>query len=148
MERRLARRPRPKHDREVGCPAAGHPRHSQEPQPPPHQQRQPFSEAQLKTLKYHPLFPDRFGSLEDAQLFCRGFFAWYNHKHHHSGLALLTPADVHFGRAPARLAHRAEVLRAAYAAHPERFHCLPRPNPLPEAVWINPPQEDAPTTLP
>jgi transposase InsO family protein len=108
----------------------------------------PFSEAQLKTLKYHPLFPDRFGSLEDAQLFCRGFFPWYNYKHHHSGLALLTPADVHFGRAPERLAHRAEVLRAAYAAHPDRFHSLPRPKQLPAAVWINPPQEDTPTAVP
>ena len=106
----------------------------------------PFSEAQLKTLKYHPLFPDRFGSLEDAHLFCRDFFPWYNHRHHHSGLALLTPAD--FGRAPARLAHRAAVLRAAYAAHPERFRCLPRPRQLPTAVWINPPQEHSPTTVP
>lgn len=108
----------------------------------------PYSEAQLKTLKYHPLFPDRFGSLEDARLFCRGFFPWYNHQHHHSGLALLTPADVHFGRAPEILARRAEVLHAAYAAHPERFRCVPRPLQLPQAVWINPPLEDTPTTVP
>ena len=108
----------------------------------------PYSEAQLKTLKYHPLFPDRFGSLEHGRLFCRGFFPWYNHQHHHSGLALLTPADVHFGRAPEILARRADVLRAAYAAHPERFHRVPRPRQLPQAVWINPPQEDTPTRLP
>jgi putative transposase len=108
----------------------------------------PFSEAQIKTAKYHPLFPDRFGSLEDAQLFCRRFFPWYNEEHHHAGLALLTPADVHWGRAPETLARRAETLRTAYAAHPERFAALPRPAQLPNGVWINPPQEDTPTAVP
>jgi len=38
----------------------------------------PFSEAQFKTLKYRPTFPDRFGSLEDARAFCAAFFTWYN----------------------------------------------------------------------
>ena len=108
----------------------------------------PFSESQFKTLKYHPWFPDRFGSPEDGQLFCRRFFAWYNFKHHHSGLALLTPADVHFGRAPEILAQRAAVLHAAYAAHPQRFRALPQPKQLLQAVWINPPQEDTPTAVP
>lgn len=36
----------------------------------------PFSEAQFKTLKYRPGFPDRFGSIEDARVFCQGFFPW------------------------------------------------------------------------
>jgi putative transposase len=108
----------------------------------------PFSESQFKTLKYHPQFPDRFGSPEDGQLFCRGFFGWYNFKHHHSGLAFLTPADVHFGRAPTILTQRAEVLRAAYTAHPERFRALPRPKQLLQAVWINPPLEDTPKAVP
>ena len=108
----------------------------------------PFSEAHIKTVKYHPVFPDRFGSQEDALGFCRGFFPWYNEEHHHAGLALLTPADVHWGRAPVILARRAETLRAAYAAHPERFAALPRPKQLPAAVWINPPKEDTPTALP
>jgi len=108
----------------------------------------PISEAHFKTMKYHPLFPDRFGSLEDGHIFCRSFFPWYNLEHHHSGLALLTPAVVHFGCAPEILARRAEVLRAAYAAHPERFRALPTPAQLPKAVWINPPQEDTTTTVP
>ncbi len=30
-----------------------------------------FSEAQFQTLKYRPDFPERFGSLEDAHVFCR-----------------------------------------------------------------------------
>ena len=59
----------------------------------------PYSEAAFKTLKYRPTFPDRFGSLEDARAFCVGFFLWYNTVHRHSGIGLLTPADVHAGRA-------------------------------------------------
>jgi len=100
----------------------------------------PFSEAQFKTLKYRPTFPERFGCLEDTRAFLRPFFSWYNHEHHHNGLALLTPAQVHDGQVEAVLARRQEVLDVAYAAHPERFvRRPPQPQrPLP-AVWINPP---------
>ena len=67
--------------------------------------------------------------------------ALYNTEHHHDGLALLTPYDVHHGLAPERLAQRTRVLDAAYAAHPERFvRREPKPATLPEAVWINPPK--------
>jgi putative transposase len=101
----------------------------------------PFSEAQFKTMKYRPDFPARFASLEHAREFLRRFFDWYNTEHHHDGLALLTPYDVHHGLAPERLAQRARVLDAAYAAHPERFvRREPKPAALPEAVWINPPK--------
>ncbi len=34
----------------------------------------PYSEAQFKTLKYRPDFPERFGSIEDARAHCRAFF--------------------------------------------------------------------------
>src|SRR5204863_3453134 len=81
----------------------------------------PFSEAQFKTLKYRPAFPTRFGSIQDARAHCHVFFPWYNTEHHHSALGLLTPADVHHGRAAQRVAARATVLATAYAAHPERF---------------------------
>jgi len=102
----------------------------------------PFSEAQFKTMKYRPDFPSFFASREHARNHCASFFPWYNNEHHHVGLGLLTPHDVHHGLAPARLAHRADVLAAAYAAHPERFvRRAPRPSPLPTHVWINPPQE-------
>ncbi len=43
----------------------------------------PYSEAQFKTLKYAPAFPDRFGSLPDARAFCEQFFTYYNHEHRH-----------------------------------------------------------------
>jgi putative transposase len=100
----------------------------------------PFSEAQFKTLKYRPDFPDRFGSLQDARVFCQQFFSWYNHDHRHSGIGLHTPADVHYGRAATIRAARAEVLTAAYATHPERFvRKHPEPPKLPGTVWINKP---------
>jgi putative transposase len=104
----------------------------------------PFSEAQFKTFKYRPTFPDRFGSIQDARAHGQEFFAWYNEDHHHSGLGLLTPHDVHFGLAAHRLALRADVLAAAYAAHPERFPAgQPAPAAAPTEVWINPPKPRA-----
>ncbi len=104
----------------------------------------PFSEAQFRTLKYCPQFPDRFGSLEDGRAFGQEFFRWYNQDHRHSGLGFLTPATVHFGQAAAVRAQRARVLTAAYAAHPERFvKGRPQPADLPTAVWINPPVKKA-----
>jgi len=102
----------------------------------------PYSAAQFKTLKYRPDFPGRFGSIEAARLFCRAFFAWYNDEHHHSGLGLHTPADVHYGTAEQTRRKRAGVLDSAYAAHPERFvRTPPRPPKLPAASWINPPDD-------
>jgi len=102
----------------------------------------PFSEAQFKTLKYRPEFPDRFGSYEHALSVCRELFHWYNHEHHHSSIGLMTPAIVHYGHAPRLLDHRREVLTEAFRRHPERFvHGTPEPPSIPEAVWINPPAE-------
>ena len=103
----------------------------------------PFSEAQFRTLKYRPDFPDRFGSLQDARSWARRFFYWYNQEHRHTSLALLTPAMVHGGRAEAVLQQRQQVLSTAYLANPERFvRGQPVPGQLPSAVWINPPQTD------
>jgi putative transposase len=107
----------------------------------------PFSEAQFKTLKYRPEFPDRFGSIEASRAFCQDFFRWYNNVHRHSGIGLLPPRDVHYGLAEERSLERARVLEAAYLANPERFpRGLPRPPAVPEAVWINKPAADAPAT--
>lgn len=100
----------------------------------------PFSEAGFKTLKYRPGFPERFGSDVDARGFCGDFFRWYNDEHHHSGIELLTPSDVHHGRATQRLQSRTQVLGAAFAQHPERFvQGTPRAGTLPNEVWINKP---------
>ena len=102
----------------------------------------PFSEAQFKTLKYRPEFPERFGSEQDARAFCRVLTDWYNNEHRHSGICMLTPATVHYGQAEAALEHRFQVMRQAYAAHPERFSRPPQRQRLPERVWINPPHPE------
>jgi putative transposase len=101
----------------------------------------PFSEAQFKTMKYRPEFPERFGSIQDARRVGHVFFPWYNTAHRHSGLGMLTPHEVHYGLAAKRVEARRRVLAAAYAAHPERFVAgLPRPPALPTEVWINKPK--------
>ena len=84
----------------------------------------PFSEAQFRTFKYRPEFPKRFGALEHARAICHDLLAWYNDAHHHSGLSYLTPADVHYGRAPAildlRAPHPPRGLRRASGAIRQR----------------------------
>ena len=111
----------------------------------------PFSEAQFRTFKYRPEFPDRFGSIAHARNIGHDLFTWYNEAHHHSGLTYLTPADVHYGRAARVLEVRHHTRLAAYTTHPERFvQGPPRLETLPHAVWINPPAkttaQDAPGT--
>ena len=104
----------------------------------------PFSEAQFKTLKYRPEFPQRFGSLEDSRAFCRPFFRWYNTEHRHSGIAFMTPQDVHYGRATQILETRSVTMDAAFEAHPKRFKDKrPVLKSLPVAVWINPPVNES-----
>lgn len=101
----------------------------------------PFSEAHFKTLKYGPGFPPFFANIEQARDFCRAFFAWYNDDHRHSGIALLTPADVHHGRAEERIAARRSVLHKAWTAHPERFvRGIPEPPVIATATYINRPE--------
>ena len=104
----------------------------------------PYSEAGFKTLKYCPAFPGAFGSIQDARAFCDTFFAYYNHEHRHSGIALHTPASVHYGTAPQIRADRARTLDAAYAANPDRFRRRrPPPPKLPTTAWINDPSREA-----
>ena len=100
----------------------------------------PFSEAQFKTLKYRPDYPERFASLAQAHQWATAFFDWYNNEHRHSSLGLMTPAAVHWGLDHQLTQQRQQVLQAAYAVHPERFvNGLPKPPQVPAAVWINPP---------
>ena len=102
----------------------------------------PFSEAQFKTLKYRPTFPDRFGCIEDARAHCQEFFNWYNNMHRHSGIGFMTPQTVHYGAAAALQQQRTQTLEVAFAANPLRFKGVqPSPPALPTAVWINPPKE-------
>ena len=104
----------------------------------------PYSESQFKTLKYRPGFPDRFGSIQDGRSFCQDFFPWYNCEHRHSGIGLLTPEMVHYGKAEAVTSQRRIVLASAFDAHPERFvRGMPAPPLVPEAAWINKPKVDS-----
>jgi len=107
----------------------------------------PYSESQFKTLKYHPTFPERFGSIEDARAFCQQFFPWYNTEHRHSGIGLLTPATVHYGKDSIVTNQRQLVLTAAFSNHPERFaRGAPQPPRVPDAVWINKPKPASTST--
>ena len=100
----------------------------------------PYSESQFKTLKYCPAFPDRFGSIQDSRSFCQGFFAWYNKEHCHSGIGLMTPESVHYGKAENVYTARSTVLAEVYEKHPNRFKGkIPKPPALPQAAWINKP---------
>ena len=104
----------------------------------------PYSESQFKTLKYRPDFPARFGSIQDARSFCRGFFPWYNQEHRHSGIGLMTPEMVHYGKAEQVSSQRQIVLASAFDSHPERFvRGIPMPPSLPEAAWINKPKVES-----
>ncbi len=101
----------------------------------------PYSESQFKTMKYQPDFPEKFGSQPDARAHCRAFIDWYNNDHHHSGIAMLTPAQLHDGRGAEVLAARGLTMLAAYTANPKRFiNGKPTASKVPAAAWINPPQ--------
>jgi putative transposase len=102
-----------------------------------------FSEAQFKTMKYQPDYPDRFDGVLHGRGWLQDFFGWHNDDHHHSGLALFTPADVFHGRVASVAVTRQAALDIAYAAHPERF---PNGAPVvrlpPVSVHINPLTDD------
>lgn len=103
----------------------------------------PFSESNFKTLKYRPEFPDRFGSIEDSRSLCRDFFPWYNEEHHHSGIAMLTPSEMHYGRGEDVLKARHATMMQAFALNPRRFNGhVPKQQELPREVWINRPLKE------
>lgn len=101
----------------------------------------PFSEAQFKTMKYRPGFPERFNSLAEARAFCQTFFAWYNYEHRHSGIGYMTPAAMHTGVATIIYQQRDQILQNAFLQHPNRFkNCRPKPPALPTEAGINMPK--------
>ena len=103
----------------------------------------PFSEAWFKTLKFAPVFPERFGSVGEARAFMAVFVEGYNHTHRHTGIGLNTPADVHYGLAAGKAIDRSATLAAARAQNPERFSTTADPKilALPGTTWINKPAE-------
>ncbi len=107
----------------------------------------PYSESLFKTMKYAPVFPERFGSIGEARAFMDAFATAYNHQHHHTGIGLHTPADVHYGHVHEVDTQRSAALAAARQAHPERFTSSTEPKilALPENAWINQPVNDEST---
>ncbi len=104
----------------------------------------PFSEAQFKTMKYRPDYPNRFQSIEHARGWADTFFTWYNQEHYHSGLNLFTPSSVHHGEVTAIQSQRQAVLTQAYTLYPKRFfRGMPFVKSAPNAVYINPPLTQA-----
>jgi putative transposase len=100
----------------------------------------PYSEAQFKTMKYRPDYPDFFASQDDARTWARTFATWYNFEHLHSGIGYVSPAALHFGHAHQIVVQRQAVLDKAYTVHPERFvKGPPTPALIPTEVWINKP---------
>jgi len=89
--------------------------------------------AKRWTIK--PQFPKQFGNIEDAKNFCRAFFDWYNQRHHHLGIGLMTPDQVHYGQAELVHAPRQKTLDHAFRANPIRFvNIAPEPPQMPTAV--------------
>ena len=90
----------------------------------------PYSESWFKTLKFAPVFPERFGSLTDASVFMAAFVEGYNHSHRHTGLGLNTPADFHYGLAAGKGEDRSAVLVQARLSTSERFATVTDPKTL------------------
>lgn len=100
----------------------------------------PYSESLFRTVKYRPDYPRRpFRSQEEACAWACAFVDWYNHRHRHSAIRFVTPAQRHSGQAVAICRHRARVYEQARQRHPRRWSRGTRCWHLPEVVWINPP---------
>ncbi len=103
----------------------------------------PFSEANFKTLKYRPDYPDRFLSLNDADKYLDLFYKWYNKKHYHSGIKMLTPASVHYGNQNETVSKRNMIMEKAKQKNPERFFGKKKSyGTFKEPVYINKPVEN------
>jgi putative transposase len=99
----------------------------------------PYIEAQFKTLKYRPDFPDRFADIAATRAWMRRYEHWYNHVHYHSAIGYQRPADLHDGTHHTITERRNEVLQRAYQHRPDRFRRPPSPPSVPTVAWINKP---------
>jgi len=71
----------------------------------------PYSEARLKTMKYHPGYPDHaFEDILAARQWVGIFVHGYNYEHRHSAIRFVTLAARHAGRDVTLLAKRVEAM--------------------------------------
>ena len=103
----------------------------------------PFAEALFRTLKYRPGYPNKpFANIESARDWVRGFVAWYNGEHLHSGIRYVTPNDRHAGRDKAILAQRHRVYTKAKERTPRRWSRSTRNWSPIGAVYLNPVKQE------
>lgn len=103
----------------------------------------PYCESLFKTVKYDPVFPHQFDTIDDARTWCDWFFDRYNNHHHHSGLAGHTPARIHDGSWPGFHQIWVDTKQAYAARHPQRhLRAAPITHEPPDTVWINQPTHE------
>lgn len=101
----------------------------------------PYSESLFKTVKYDPVFPQRFDSLDHARAWTTEFFTGYNTGHHHAGLAGHTPQRVHDRSWPGTHDQWTTTKHHYATRHPKRHPRPPVTPEPPDAVWINQPHQ-------
>lgn len=74
----------------------------------------PKIEALFSTVKHAPGYPERFGSLSEAESYFEEFFDWYNYEHYHTGIGMVSPQDKHTGRDTVIFEKRSAVKKATY----------------------------------
>lgn len=100
----------------------------------------PYSESLFRTLKYRPSYPRRpFHSVDQARVWVASFVRWYNHKHCHSAIRYVTPAQRHAGQDEAILTKRRRVYERARRRRPSRWTGRTRNWTPVNAVFLNPP---------
>lgn len=81
-----------------------------------------YVESLFRTLKYCPSWPSQgFENVEAARAWANEFMCWYNHKHRHSALKFVTPAQRHSGEDIQILEKRKVVYQRAKEANPQRW---------------------------
>lgn len=98
-----------------------------------------FSESLFRTLKYSPAWPSQgFATLEEARVWTLRFVDWYNHRHCHSALKFVTPAQRHRGEDRNVLAQRDRLYQEAKRRNPARWSGTTRDWNVVGATTLNP----------
>lgn len=75
----------------------------------------PHIEALFSTIKNYPVYPGRFKTLEEANVYFERFFDWYNNEHYHTSLNMIQPARYHAGDAELILNQRKAIKERSFA---------------------------------